>query len=1053
MTRAPGTSTRRWRSARRALSGSAALAVVTAMTGYAVPLASAASPGEAVVSVAGSAGSAADLAVKVEDLMVPVGAEPDGTAVNLDVSITTSAGATGAKRPALILAHGFGGAKESVAEQAKTYAAHGYVVLSYTARGFGKSGGRIHLDDPAYEVADGSLLVDLLSLRDDVQLDGVGDPRVGVAGGSYGGALALMLGATDPRVDGVVASITWNDLAQSLFPQSAVEAVEASDPTGATLAGGTPIETPGVYKQLWGSRFFTAALGAGGGRGGGSAGAPSASAAAPSANAAAPSPSATGSTNGPARASSQLLCGRFDPAICQGLLEAAESGAPSPTIIETLRGHGPNAVLKDSMAPTLLVQGQTDSLFGLDQADANGRAITAIGAPLAIRWTDGGHDAPSTTQTQDEAAAQTWLDHYVRDIKDPIRSVAPASTSSASSAATPEAALPKGFDAFTYTLPLARRQVTATIARLPAYPGLNGGTTAEVTPVKVPLRLPAQDQLVLTPPGGQPASITTIPGLGLLNSAAGGSTGGSGTAGGGGSSSSSLSLGSLPTYPLAALPGASAVLDVRAISKRVTVAGAPKLTFSVTSSDAEVTLFVSLWQVQGTSVSQPRPLVAPLRLAVTPGQATQVTVALPAATWVMEAGSTWRVLITSTDSAFAGSRTVRADRIALDSATLTLPTVEGTPLATASERDTESLAVGAALIAVLLALVGFSLWRRWQRRQHPFREDLADTPLVVSNLVKTYADGHRAVNDVSWRAERGQVVGLLGPNGAGKTTTMRMMLGLISPDSGTVHVLGHEITPGAPILRSVGALVEGPGFLPHLTGRENLHAFWKATGRPPEEAGFEEAFDVAALGGALDRPARTYSHGMKQRLGIAQAMLGKPEVLFLDEPTNGLDPPQIAAMRPILQAYAATGRTVVVSSHLLAEVEMTCSHVVVMHAGRVITTGTVADLVASEDTTVIETSSAPTKAALAHLRGADGIRTLEVIDEDDRAKVTIIADRPRHEIVREAIDAGLDVVGVGSRRHLEEVFLGVIADASATPEGADGPETSMIERLRQVRAR
>ena len=145
--------------------------------------------------------------------------------------------------------------------------------------------------------------------------------------------------------------------------------------------------------------------------------------------------------------------------------------------------------------------------------------------------------------------------------------------------------------------------------------------------------------------------------------------------------------------------------------------------------------------------------------------------------------------------------------------------------------------------------------------------------------------------------------------------------------------------------------------------------------------------------------------------------------------------------------------TVVVSSHLLAEVEMTCSHVVVMHAGRVVTAGPVAELVASEDTTVIETASAPMEGALATLTGAHGIRSVEVIDEGDRAKITIVADRPRPEVVRLALDAGLDVTGVGSRRHLEEVFLGVIADASATPEGADGPETSMIERLRQVRAR
>jgi len=169
-------------------------------------------------------------------------------------------------------------------------------------------------------------------------------------------------------------------------------------------------------------------------------------------------------------------------------------------------------------------------------------------------------------------------------------------------------------------------------------------------------------------------------------------------------------------------------------------------------------------------------------------------------------------------------------------------------------------------------------------------------------------------------------------------------MGLIRSDAGTVHVLGRPVYAGAPVLGRVGALVEGPGFLPHLTGLENLRAYWAATGRPIEEAFLEEALDIAALGDAVDRPVKAYSQGMRQRLGIAQAMLGMPEVLILDEPTNGLDPPQIAAMRPMLARYAAGGRTVVVSSHLLAEVEMTCSHVVVMHAGKVLAAGSVAEV-------------------------------------------------------------------------------------------------------------
>jgi ABC-2 type transport system ATP-binding protein len=144
--------------------------------------------------------------------------------------------------------------------------------------------------------------------------------------------------------------------------------------------------------------------------------------------------------------------------------------------------------------------------------------------------------------------------------------------------------------------------------------------------------------------------------------------------------------------------------------------------------------------------------------------------------------------------------------------------------------------------------------------------------------------------------------------------------------------------------------VEGPGFLPHLSGRDNLELYWRATGRPAAAAHMEEALEIAGLGTALERAVRTYSQGMRQRLAIAQAMLGLPDLLVLDEPTNGLDPPQIAEMRKVLKDYAETGRTVIVSSHLLGEVEQTCSHVVVMHRGRLVSEGPVEKLLGARST-------------------------------------------------------------------------------------------------------
>ena len=208
----------------------------------------------------------------------------------------------------------------------------------------------------------------------------------------------------------------------------------------------------------------------------------------------------------------------------------------------------------------------------------------------------------------------------------------------------------------------------------------------------------------------------------------------------------------------------------------------------------------------------------------------------------------------------------------------------------------------------------------------------------VENLGKVYKDGHRAVANLSFEVQRGQVVGLLGPNGAGKTTVLRMVMGLIFPTEGSIYLNGKSVYPGSPALSNLGSFIEGPGFLPHLSGRENLWLYWKSIGRDGEQH-LEQVVAITKLGTALDKKVRTYSQGMRQRLAIAQSMLGMPDLLVLDEPTNGLDPQQIAEMRQVLKDYAATGRTVIISSHLLAEIQQTCSHVVLMHRGQLISFG------------------------------------------------------------------------------------------------------------------
>ncbi len=181
-------------------------------------------------------------------------------------------------------------------------------------------------------------------------------------------------------------------------------------------------------------------------------------------------------------------------------------------------------------------------------------------------------------------------------------------------------------------------------------------------------------------------------------------------------------------------------------------------------------------------------------------------------------------------------------------------------------------------------------------------------PIVIEDLTKRYASDVVAVDHLDLTVGSGSVFGLLGPNGAGKTTTMRMLVGLIHPTSGRVRVFGETVTPGAAVLQRVGILVEGPGFVPHLSGRENLELFWRSGGAPMVEANLGQALDIADLGEAADRKYKTYSHGMRQRLGLAQALLGKPDLLVLDEPTDGLDPQQMRQREKSCVAPPRAGR-------------------------------------------------------------------------------------------------------------------------------------------------
>jgi len=213
--------------------------------------------------------------------------------------------------------------------------------------------------------------------------------------------------------------------------------------------------------------------------------------------------------------------------------------------------------------------------------------------------------------------------------------------------------------------------------------------------------------------------------------------------------------------------------------------------------------------------------------------------------------------------------------------------------------------------------------------------------LSASGLTKTFGK-LKAVEDLTFKMPRGGVIGFVGPNGAGKSTTIRMLLGLIKPTGGNAEVLGHGICTPSAYLSKVGALIEAPVFYPGLSGSINLRALAKLGGFPPEQV--PRVLETVGLTSRAGDKVANYSLGMKQRLGIAAALLPDPELLILDEPTNGLDPAGIVEIRSLLRQIGGSGRTVFVSTHLLSEVEAEADRLVLIHNGRLVFSGELADI-------------------------------------------------------------------------------------------------------------
>ncbi|MFD9824205.1 alpha/beta fold hydrolase [Streptomyces violascens] len=866
---------RRWRVA----AGAAALAALA---------------GAGVWSAAGASGAPA---VHREDRVL------DMPGAKIDTSFFT-AGSTKDKRPAVLIGHGFGGSKDEVKGQAEQLARDGYAVMTWSARGFGKSTGQIGLNDPQFEVKDVSRLIDWLAGRPEVRLDGAGDPRVGVTGVSYGGAISLLAAGYDKRVDAIAPQMTYWNLSDVFFPD-------------------------GVYKKLWAGIFVSTAGG----------------------------------------------CQKFEPQICAMYNRVATAGQPDAEAEKLLESKSPSAVGDRIKVPALIMQGQTDSLFPLGQADAMAKRIAGNGAPVAVDWVAGGHDGGDRETGRTQARVTQWFDRYLKDEKGTDTGPAFRVTRTGGVNSTDGAAQLRG-------------------ASSGSYPGLESGRQA--------IALTGREQSFDNPPGGAPPAISAVPGLGA-----------------GLSGLSSLGVGLSLDFP-----GQYARFDSAPLKTGVHVTGSPTVKLKVKSSGDSAVLFGKVYDVgpDGKQQVLPSQLVAPIRVdGAKDGKNVELT--LPAVDHNVEAGHRLRLVVAATDLGFASPAGPATYAVSLDGGDLSVPTV---PAARTASAGLSWWVWGLPLAG---AFIGGALLVT--RRTHTPAPDpeLAQVPLQIADLTKKYAKSsdRYAVRDLSFRVEKGQVLGLLGPNGAGKTTTLRMLMGLIRPDGGEIRVFGHAIRPGSPVLSRVGAFVEGAGFLPHLSGRENLELYWAATGRPAEDSRIEEALEIAGLGDALQRAVRTYSQGMRQRLAIAQAMLGMPDLLILDEPTNGLDPPQIREMRDVMIRYAEGGRTVIVSSHLLSEVEQSCTHLVVMDRGRLVQAGPVAEITGASDTLLVTTAEPVAEAVVDKVAALTGIGSALRTDE---GLLIRLEGATTTELIAELLRLDVQLTGVGPHRRLEDAFLTLIGGSA-----------------------
>jgi ABC-2 type transport system ATP-binding protein len=298
--------------------------------------------------------------------------------------------------------------------------------------------------------------------------------------------------------------------------------------------------------------------------------------------------------------------------------------------------------------------------------------------------------------------------------------------------------------------------------------------------------------------------------------------------------------------------------------------------------------------------------------------------------------------------------------------------------------------------------------------------------IVVQNLTKAFGQV-AAVQNLSFHVEPGTVTGFLGPNGAGKTTTLRMILGLVNPTAGFSTINGEPFHRLGNPARVVGAVLEAQGFHPSRTARDHLRVYTAAMGMPDRRA--DDVLGLVGLGVAADRGAGGFSLGMKQRLALATALLGDPQVLVLDEPANGLDPEGIAWLRTFLKAFAGSGRTVLISSHLLAEVEQTIDQVVIISRGQTMYYGPLERLRESQQSRVIVQPADPNK-----LVGALQEAGITGVQPTPDGKIAVVGATVQ-QVGDAAAKAGIALYGVQEERaDLEQLFFRLTSGQFAAPQ-------------------